>query len=97
MLAPAPDDALLHRVSGERVVEIEICRTAGAVRIVDRVPADVRDRNGSAQPRDAPGYHAQSRDLVVLLAVVEQDLHAQADAEIWLLVRDPLAHEIVEV
>ena len=73
--------------AGVRVDEVEVGAVGDAVeqrvlaRALDLVPADVRA--GSGRPRGAtvrPGEHAERR-RAVLVAALEQELQAEADAE----------------
>src|SRR6185436_7205959 len=65
----------------------------------DLVPADVRHLEppvGGVHAHDATGQDAEPRARPLLLALVEQHLHAEADAEVRPAARDRAAQHVAE-
>ena len=90
------DDDAVGRLAGKGVGEIDVL----AVEAVEerrrgghpeRVPAHVWDTSGP-EPSHRPTQHAETAST--LLAFLEEELHAQADAEHWPPGGDALAQDV---
>src|SRR5512140_427727 len=97
-----------RRVGGDGVVgvhevDVSALGDAGEQRIAavkrELVPPDMRDfyaRLSGPEPHDAAGDHAEPGARSLLLALVEQDLQAEADPQVRPAARDRLAQGLAE-
>src|SRR5262249_2129393 len=98
VVAAAEDDALVGRVRRERVHVVEGAAGPEAIderrigRPLDEVPADVRQLRGAGELADLAAQDAEAFGAAELGRCLEQELHAQADAE----QRPPFPHPTTE-
>ena len=94
-------DALVRRRGRERVDEVEVGTVGHAVeqRVrtngIDRIPADVRERWRVHEAHRSAGEEPQSFGIG-LIAGIEEELEAEADAQTGTAVSDPFAEWLRE-